>query len=209
MDTRPLILHVVYRFSVGGLENGVVNLVNHMPAARWRHAVVSLTEVDPVFAARVQRKDVEFRALHKPPGQGIWQYPQLYRLFRELRPAIVHTRNLAALESQVPAWAAGVPVRLHGEHGREVEDPDGSSKRHQWMRRIYRPFVHRYIALSRDLAAYLQDVSASRRAASRRSTTASTSGASASLPAAARRLPAARSTTRSCGWRAPSAACRR
>jgi sugar transferase (PEP-CTERM/EpsH1 system associated) len=44
---------------------------------------------------------------------------------------------------------------VHGEHGRDVEDLDGSSVRHQWMRRAYRPFVHRYVALSRDLASYL------------------------------------------------------
>ena len=41
----PLVMHVVYRFDVGGLENGVVNLINHMPAQSYRHAVLSLTEV--------------------------------------------------------------------------------------------------------------------------------------------------------------------
>ena len=30
-DTRPLVLHVMYRFDTGGLENGIVNLINHMP----------------------------------------------------------------------------------------------------------------------------------------------------------------------------------
>jgi sugar transferase (PEP-CTERM/EpsH1 system associated) len=155
-DARPLIVHVVYRFGTGGLENGVVNLINHLPAARWRHAVLALTEVDPAFARRLTRDDVACISLHKPPGQGVWQYPALWRLFRQLRPAIVHTRNLAALEAQVPAWMAGVPVRIHGEHGRDVEDIDGSSRRHQWMRRAYRPFVDHYVALSRDLAAYLE-----------------------------------------------------
>lgn len=156
-DLRPLIVHLVYRFAVGGLENGLVNLINHMPASRWRHAVVSMTEIDRSFAKRIERTDVELFELHKPPGQGFWLYPALYRLFRRLRPAVVHTRNLAALEGQVPAFFARVPVRVHGEHGRDIEDLDGSSKRHQWMRRLHRPFVQRYIALSRDLARYLQD----------------------------------------------------
>ena len=31
-DDRPLVLHVMHRFATGGLENGVVNLINHMPA---------------------------------------------------------------------------------------------------------------------------------------------------------------------------------
>lgn len=154
-DTRPCVVHVVYRFATGGLENGLVNVINQMPAQAFRHVVLALTEVTD-FRQRVLRDDVQFIALNKPPGQGFWLYPRLYRLFRQLRPAIVHSRNLAALETQFPAWLAGVPVRLHGEHGRDVEDLDGRSRRHQWMRRIYRPFVSHYLALSADLAGYLQ-----------------------------------------------------
>lgn len=154
-DLRPLILHVVYRFAVGGLENGVVNLINGLPHERWRHAVVALTEVSESFRQRVRRDDVQYIALGKPPGHGYRVYPQIFRLCRRLRPAIVHTRNLAALEAVVPAWAAGVPVRIHGEHGRDVTDLDGTSRKYQRVRRLYRPFVHHYIALSRDLQAYL------------------------------------------------------
>ena len=153
-DQRPLICHVVYRFAVGGLENGVVNLINHLPADRWRHAVVSLTDIDAAFAARIRTPGVALHALHKPPGQGFKQWPALARLFRQLRPAIVHTRNLAALEAQLPAWWAGVPGRVHGEHGRDAEDPDGTSRKHQWMRKAYRPFVQHTIALGRELADY-------------------------------------------------------
>lgn len=155
-DARPLVAHVVYRFDTGGLENGLVNLINHMPGDAYRHAVIALTEVTD-FRRRVQREDVQFIALHKPPGHAISLYPRLYRLFRALRPAIVHTRNLAALECVLPAWAAGVPVRVHGEHGRDVEDLDGSRRKYQWLRRAYRPWVSHYIALSGDLAGYLRD----------------------------------------------------
>jgi sugar transferase (PEP-CTERM/EpsH1 system associated) len=151
---RPLIAHVVYRFAVGGLENGVVNLINHLPAERWRHAVVSLTDIDAAFAARIRTPGVALHALHKPPGQGFRQWPALASLFRRLRPAIVHTRNLAALEAQLPAWWAGVPGRVHGEHGRDAEDPNGTSRKHQWMRKAYRPFVQHTIALGRELADY-------------------------------------------------------
>ena len=152
----PLVLHLVYRFDTGGLENGVVNLINHMPPSAYRHAVVALTEVVPGFARRIERDDVEFVSLHKPPGHAARLYPRLLQLFRQMRPAIVHSRNLAALECQVPAWWAGVPVAIHGEHGRDVDDLDGSRKRYQWLRRAYRPFVDQYVALSGDLAAYLQ-----------------------------------------------------
>jgi len=150
----PLVAHVLHRFDTGGLENGVVNLINHLPADAFRHVVIALTEVTD-FRYRLQRPDVECIALHKPPGQGAKIYPQVWRLLRQLRPAVVHTRNLAALEMQPAAWAAGVPVRIHGEHGRDVEDLDGSSVRYQRIRRLYSPFVSRYVALSQDLAGYL------------------------------------------------------
>jgi sugar transferase (PEP-CTERM/EpsH1 system associated) len=153
-DRRPLVAHVVYRFDTGGLENGVVNLINHLPAGAYRHAVISLTEVTG-FAARIGRADVACIALRKPPGHLLRLYPRLTRLLRELRPAIVHTRNLAALEAQVPAWLAGVPARIHGEHGRDVGDLAGDNRRYQWVRRLYAPFVHRQVALSRDLEDYL------------------------------------------------------
>lgn len=155
-DPRPLVVHVVYRFDTGGLENGVVNLINHMPAGAYRHAIVALTEVTD-FRLRIRRDDVQFVSLHKPPGQGFWLYPKLYRLFRELKPAVVHSRNLGALEVQLPAWLAGVPVRVHGEHGRDVADLDGTNVSHQRQRRFYKRFVSHYIALSRDLGAYLRE----------------------------------------------------
>lgn len=156
-DPRPLIAHVMYRFDTGGLENGIVNLINHMPADRYRHAVIALTEVTD-FRKRIQRDDVQFISLNKAPGHGFWLYPKLFKLFRQLRPAIVHSRNLAALEVQLPAWLAGVPVRIHGEHGRDVGDLDGSNVTLQRVRRFYRPFVSYYLALSRDLAEYLTGI---------------------------------------------------
>ncbi len=154
---RPLVAHVVHRFSVGGLENGIVNLVNRLPETAWRHAIVALTEVADDFRARIRRDDVTCVALHKPPGHAFGLYPALYRLFRELRPSIVHTRNLAALETVIPAWAAGVPVRIHGEHGRDVADLDLARRKYRLVRRAYRPFVHHFVALSHDIESYLRD----------------------------------------------------
>ena len=35
-DDRPLVVHIVYRLDTGGLENGVVNLINHLPVLAYR-----------------------------------------------------------------------------------------------------------------------------------------------------------------------------
>jgi sugar transferase (PEP-CTERM/EpsH1 system associated) len=151
----PLVAHIIFRLDVGGLENGLVNLVNHMPAERFRHAIVSLTDASE-FRRRIRRPDVAVYCLHKPPGNSIATQLRLWRLLRRLRPDIVHTRNLAALECTVAAALAGCRIRVHGEHGRDVADPDGTSLRRQAIRRLYKPFVHRYVAVSADLARYLR-----------------------------------------------------
>lgn len=154
---RSRIVHVVHRFDVGGMENGVVNLINHLPADLGPHCVIAITEVSPRFAGRVSRPDTEFHSLHKPPGQTAIVLPRLWSLLRELRPAIVHTRNVATLEAQTAAWAARVPVRLHGEHGWDVGDLDGSNRRMMWLRRVLSPLVHHQVALSRATERYLID----------------------------------------------------
>jgi sugar transferase (PEP-CTERM/EpsH1 system associated) len=149
------VAHILYSFHIGGLENGVVNLINHMPPERYRHVVIALADCDADFCARIRRPDVEFVSLHKAPGHGAKLFPRLYRLLRQLKPSIVHTRNLAALEMTVPAWAARVPVRIHGEHGWDTSDPGGVSRKYRLLRRLHSPFVTQYIALSSQLSSYL------------------------------------------------------
>ena len=83
-----------------------------------------------------------------------WRF---HALFRSLRPAIVHTRNLAALEAQPAAALARVPVRIHGEHGWEAAHPEGASRRQTAIRKLYSPFVHRYVPLSKQIERYLVD----------------------------------------------------
>lgn len=152
----PLVAHVLYRLDVGGLENGLVNLINAIPEHRFRHAIVCLTEYTD-FRRRIRRQDVEYHALRKREGKDPSIYLKLWRLFRRMRPDIVHTRNLAALDAQIPAALAGVPCRIHGEHGRDIFDLDGSSRKYNLLRRAVQPLVHRYIPLSRDLENWLRE----------------------------------------------------
>ena len=152
----PLIAHIIYRLDVGGLENGLVNLINRMPMDRFRHAIICLTDFT-AFRQRVERGGVPVFALNKPPGNSPVLHFKLWWLLTRLRPDIVHTRNFGALEAVLPAALAGVPVRIHSEHGHDVGDLDGSSRKYQWVRRALRPFVHQYVALSKDLERYLHE----------------------------------------------------
>lgn len=153
---RPLIAHIIHKLDYGGLENGVVNLINRMPAEDWRHCIICMTDFTD-FRKRIQRPDVEVIALHKPEGKAWGTYARLWRELRRLRPDIVHTRNLAALEGQVPAFLAGIGGRVHSEHGWDIADLNGSNSKRRLLRQLIRPFVGQYIGLSRDIEHYLRD----------------------------------------------------
>jgi sugar transferase (PEP-CTERM/EpsH1 system associated) len=154
MTPSPLIAHVVYRFGMGGMENGMVNLLNRLPPERFRHTVVSLTDHTD-FRGRLRRSDIAFHDLHKRPGHDLGLYGRLFRLLRQVRPDVVHTRNLNALEAQFIARLAGVRRGVHGEHGRDVFDLDGTNRKYNLLRRTARPLIAHYVAVSRDLADWL------------------------------------------------------
>jgi sugar transferase (PEP-CTERM/EpsH1 system associated) len=83
-------------------------------------------------------------------------YGRLWRLLRRLRPDIVHTRNVGTIDMQWVALASGVAHRVHGEHGWTADDPRGLNRHNLAIRRACRPAIHRYVAMSRDIASWLQ-----------------------------------------------------
>ena len=153
----PLVVHLIYRLDIGGLETLLVDTINRMPAHAYRHAVVCLTDYTD-FAQRITRPGVELYALHKPPGLGLSAHARLFKLLRRLRPAVLHTYNLGTIEYHATALLAGVPVRVHAEHGRDAGDPQGLNRKHNLLRRALVPVIDRYIPVSRDLDRWLQDV---------------------------------------------------
>ncbi len=155
-DSRPLITHIIYRLNVGGLENGLVNLINTIPEERYRHAIICITHATD-FRERIRRPDVSIYELNKDEGKSLWHYWKTYKLLRQLKPDIVHTRNLSAIECQLPATLAGVAFRVHGEHGWDVYDPDGSNVKYQWLRRVFKIVINHFVPLSEELELYLTD----------------------------------------------------
>jgi sugar transferase (PEP-CTERM/EpsH1 system associated) len=153
-EPPPLILHVIHHLMMGGMENGLVNLINHMPAEKYRHAVLCVEDYSD-FRNRITRPDVDVIALYRS-RIGIWRLRrELFRLCRRLKPAIVHTRNLSGLDALMPARLAGVPHCLHGEHGWDVHDLEGRHWRPMILRRLHAPLIERYITVSKDLQRYL------------------------------------------------------
>ncbi len=74
MTPRPLtICHIILRLDFGGLENGLVMLINHLPAEGYRHVIVCL-EGATEFRSRIQRDDVTVFEMHRRPGKDFRLY---------------------------------------------------------------------------------------------------------------------------------------
>jgi len=150
-----LIAHVIYRLQAGGMENGLANLLNNLPQDHYRHAIVCVTDSTD-FVKRIHAKNVSYFSLHKRPGKDVGFYWRFWQLMRKLHPAVVHTRNLGALDLVPIAALAGVPCRIHGEHGWDAGDPSGTSRKYRYLRKCCDPSVTRYIVVSDDIDRWLR-----------------------------------------------------
>jgi sugar transferase (PEP-CTERM/EpsH1 system associated) len=150
----PLILHAIHNLSIGGLENGLVNLINNIPVSKYRHAIACIEGYSD-FRDRIQRSDVEVIALRRAEI-GRWKMRRdIFDLCRRLRPAILHSRNMSPLDALPPARLAGVKRIVHGEHGWDVDNLDGKHWKPVLLRRLHAPLIDRYIAVSSHLKDYL------------------------------------------------------
>jgi len=154
MAEPPLIVHVIHHLVIGGMENGLVNLINRIPATRYRHCVMCIEDFSD-FRNRIERPDVRVLAMRRSTLTSLQLYQRIHSTLRELRPAIVHSRNLSGLDALLPAYLARVPVRIHGEHGFDVNDLSATNLKLRVLRRMHSPLVQRYVTVSKDLANYL------------------------------------------------------
>src|SRR5262245_35519821 len=147
------ILHVLHAFSAGGLENGLVNIINRSP----EHLVheLCLLSKSGEFVERLTRP-VVVHEMNKKSGNGMGIILELRKLFRTRDVDIVHTRNWAAFDGVLAACLTPKPVLIHGEHGRDVADPNGKVYRRNLARRLLAFRARKYVAVSKDLYTWLK-----------------------------------------------------
>ena len=145
------VMHVVYTLRTGGMEMGVVKLVNGLDPARVRSSICSTTPAGEIKA--LVNADVPVFELARRAGNDMRIVGDLYRLFRRERPHIVHTHAWGTLlEGLVAARAARVPVVIHGEHGTL------QLRRHQrWLQRLGWSAASRVLSVSSVLAGKMAE----------------------------------------------------
>lgn len=142
------VMHLIFRFATGGLENGLVNIINKLSPHDFYHTIVCLDDYDREFASRLRNNNVKIICLNKAPGRSLTYLWTLRKLIKSAKPDIIHSRGLAALEAQVAGLFLPV-VRLHGEHGWDSAQAK-SNKKYQFLRRILNPIIKRFVVLSQE-----------------------------------------------------------
>lgn len=152
---KPRIVHVLHSLGTGGMERVVVSVINQT-RDRYQHAVVCLADAG-AMRDEIADSSVPCVVIGKRPGKDWRAYVKLWRTLRDLRPDLVQTCNLGALDATVVAKLAGARRVVHAEHGRDVSDPLGRNRKYRRMRRWLQPCITRFVAVSDDLASWLRD----------------------------------------------------
>lgn len=146
--TGPVrVLHVVHHLQPGGMEYGLIKLVNGLAGGPIESIVCSTSAADAQMARQLAPgvRLVELRRRSGNDPRLVWQ---LYRLFRCERPDISHTHAWGTLlEGLIAARLARVPVVMHGEHGTlQLKPYQVRAQRWAWSR------VDRLLSVSSRLA---------------------------------------------------------
>ena len=145
---RPIhVAHVLLSLRPGGLENGVVNVINGLDRSEFVSSVCCL-QVKGLFAERITDERCRVEEFGLKPGTDASMPFRLARAFRQLRPDIIHTRNAESFfYGAAAARLAGIPV-VHSEHGRVFPEKKHRALVQRWMLRK----AARAFAVSRELA---------------------------------------------------------
>ncbi|WP_447860128.1 glycosyltransferase family 4 protein [Nitrospira calida] len=133
MDT---VCHVITKLELGGAQEVALFTVSHLDRARFRPALVTgpdglLTEEAKALpGVEVQVLPPLRREIR--PVHDLLALIQLIRLFRRLRPTIVHTHSSkAGILGRWAAWFARVPVIVHTVHGYGI-----TPRQPAWLRAV-------------------------------------------------------------------------
>ena len=136
MTRLPIrVLHVLLSLEPGGLENGVVNVINRLDRDRFVSSVCCLKHAGE-FARRIEDPRVAIHELHWRGGNDPRLALRLAGLLRRTRPDIVHTRNAEPFfYGFAGAKLARSKALVHSEHGRKFDDRPARFAVQRWMSR--------------------------------------------------------------------------
>lgn len=130
------VCHVITKLELGGAQEVALYAVSHLNRSKFRPLLIAgsgglLTEdAKALPGVEVHILSSLSRRIHAL--EDVAAFIELVRLFRQLRPAIVHTHSSkAGILGRWAAWCARVPVIVHTIHGYGI-----TPAQPRWLRRV-------------------------------------------------------------------------
>lgn len=143
---RTRIIHVLHRLAAGGTELALSRVISGLDPERFENIICT---VSPLPAD--VRGDLHCVSLNRTGRKTGSLVAEFARVFREVKPDIVHSRNWGTIEAVLAAKLVRVPRVIHSEHGRDINTMNGDP----WRRRVFRRFAYgladEVFAVSREL----------------------------------------------------------
>ena len=112
------VLHLVFWLRPGGMEHGVVKIVNGLDPAVVSSAICSTTAANPQMRSVVRAHVPVLELTRREEGNDPRVLAGIYRVIRRYRPHVLHTHAWGTLiEGLLAGRLARVPAIVHGEHG--------------------------------------------------------------------------------------------
>lgn len=144
------VLHLLYAMGVGGTERRVLRLGLGLPSDRYEVHALSLRPVVGGVLPWPQGRHIYFPI---SPGFHWFRLMALAKIMRTGRFDVVHSHNWATMFYGVlAARLAGVPVVLHGEHGRNDADRTGVPWKRELLAAVLARLTTRVIAVNQSIA---------------------------------------------------------
>lgn len=157
--SRPLgqprlrVLHVIDRMQVGGTEVGILKVINGLGHECFEHRICTIRGYDESFS-RSGGFDGQLYVAGRLDSGFQFLLGRLARIMRKYRPDIVHSRNWGAIEAMPAARLSGVPVKIHSEHGYEIDMLEGLPKRRRLLRRCAYAAADAVFTVTEELRTY-------------------------------------------------------
>ena len=148
------VVHIIDSLGLGGLEKGVVTLANNT-SADIRHTILCLRTSGP--SARRLPDDAAVIAMGKSAGNSLAFLRRLAAEINRLAPDVVHTRNWGGMDGILAARMASMKNIVHGEHGWDLADSLGQSRKRRLVRRALSLATCEFIAVSQAIKAWLEE----------------------------------------------------
>jgi glycosyltransferase involved in cell wall biosynthesis len=153
-NSRIIVVHLITKLELGGAQLNTVYTAEHLD--RLNFDVYLLSGPDGLLSARLAGTDrmISIPALTRKInlGKDLLALISLLRLFKNIKPYIVHTHSSkAGILGRVAAFLLRVPIIIHSVHGFSFSPFQSFFKRNFYLffERLCRPLTSHFIFVAR------------------------------------------------------------